>query len=167
MAERYIIYSPLRKEYGTDGCFLCDISLHPENDTENYVIYRDERCFILMNRYPYSPGHFMIVPHSHTSMVYELDPAVWLHIAPLISNGIELLQKGFGAQGVNMGINQGNASGVGLSSHLHLHFVPRWKNDTNFMTTVANVRVFSSDFKKIFMEMKKLAKQYFKNQNKK
>jgi len=115
-----------------------------------------------MNLYPYAPGHFMIVPHSHTNMVFELETAVWLHIAAMASRGIELLQKGFGAQGVNMGMNHGAASGAGLASHLHLHFVPRWEKDTNFMTSIANVRVYPTAFKENFKKMKKLAKEYFK-----
>ncbi|GHV05129.1 hydrolase [Campylobacterota bacterium] len=158
------LYAPWRTEYHgskRDGCVFCDISTNPENDAKNRVLYRDDRCFIVMNLYPYMPGHFMIVPHLHTDALEALEPAVWLHISRLAQNGVRLLKEYFGAKGVNIGMNLGIAGGAGIAEHIHLHLVPRWIGDTNFITALGDTRVFGHDFDAIYQKLLSKASEYF------
>jgi diadenosine tetraphosphate (Ap4A) HIT family hydrolase len=160
-----ILYAPWREEYVTnekiDGCVFCHISSHAEDDEKLYVLYRDKYCFIVMNRYPYTPGHFMIIPHTHTDKLEDLDEDTWLHISLLAQKGVKLLKEGFGAHGVNIGMNLGRAGGAGIEEHIHMHLVPRWERDTNFITAIGQNRVYSSDFEKIYKTIKGLISKYF------
>jgi len=159
-----VLYAPWRDEYVTqekiEGCVFCHISRHEEDDTKHHVLYRDEKCFIVMNRYPYTPGHFMIIPHRHTDKLETLESDVWLHMADLTQKGVRLLREGFGAQAVNIGMNLGAAAGAGIAEHIHLHLVPRWERDTNFITSIGETRVYSTDFEKIYKKIKSLVPQY-------
>ena len=159
-----ILYAPWRDEYVTnqkiEGCVFCHISLHVEDDESLHVLYRDEYCFIVMNKFPYTPGHFMIIPHTHTDKLEELDSDTWLHMSALAQKCVRLLKEGFGAQGVNIGMNLGKAGGAGIAEHIHMHLVPRWERDTNFITSIGETRVYSSDFIKIYETIKKLIPQY-------
>ncbi|MEA1955023.1 MAG: HIT domain-containing protein [Campylobacterota bacterium] len=159
-----ILYAPWRDEYVTgkkiDGCVFCHISLNNEEDSDLHVLYRDEYCFIVMNRYPYTPGHFMIIPHKHTDKLEELDSEVWLRMSSLAQKSVKMLKDGLNAHGVNIGMNLGIAGGAGIAEHIHMHLVPRWERDTNFMTSVANNRVHSTDFIKIYEKLKSLVPQY-------
>jgi len=160
-----ILYAPWRNEYvtgeKTEGCVFCHISTHPQDDESLHVLYRDEHCFIVMNRYPYTPGHFMIIPHRHTDALESLDQDVWLHMSALAQKGVRMFKEGFGTHGVNIGMNLGNAGGAGIAEHIHLHLVPRWEKDTNFITAIAHTRVYSTDFETIYRRLKELSKRYF------
>ena len=157
-----ILYAPWRDEYVTnkkiEGCVFCHISKN--DDADLHILHKDEHCFIVMNKYPYTPGHFMIIPHYHTDSLEELDPEVWLHITALAQKSVKLLKEGFGAQGVNIGMNLGKAGGAGIAEHIHLHLVPRWERDTNFISSVAQTRVYSTDFEKIYQKILHLIPQY-------
>lgn len=159
-----ILYAPWRDEYITkesvDGCIFCHISLHVEDETALHVLHRDKHCFIVMNRYPYTPGHFMIIPHLHTDKLEDLPSEVWLHMSSLAQKGVRLLKDGFGAHGVNIGMNLGKAGGAGIAEHIHMHLVPRWDRDTNFMTSIADTRVHSTDFIKVYEKIKSLIPKY-------
>lgn len=163
--ENDILYAPWRNDYVAgekiEGCVFCHISNRPEEDGSLHVLYRDEHCFVVMNRYPYTPGHFMIIPHCHTDALESLDPQTWLHMSVLAQKGVRLLKEGFGAHGVNLGMNLGKAGGAGIAEHIHLHLVPRWERDTNFITTTAHTRVYSTDFEKIYFRLKELSRGYF------
>lgn len=160
-----ILYAPWRTDYVSgekvEGCVFCHISTHAHEDENLHVLYRDEHCFIVMNRYPYTPGHFMIIPHHHTDSLEALDPAVWVHMSALAQRGVRLLKESFGAHGVNIGMNLGRAGGAGIAEHIHLHLVPRWERDTNFITSIGETRVYSTDFEKIYLRLKEEAKNYF------
>lgn len=153
------LYAPWRSKYvrGCDTeceCVFCDISKNPQNDEKNCVLYRDENCFVVMNLYPYSPGHFMIIPHYHTEFADELDSKIWQHITALAQKGVIALRKGMNAQGVNMGINIGSSAGAGIAEHMHLHLLPRWTKDHNFITVIGGARVYSVDFEEIYKKVK-------------
>lgn len=160
-----ILYAPWRTEYVSgekiEGCVFCHITEHPDLDEAHHVLYRDERCFIVMNRYPYTPGHFMIIPHHHTDALEALDPQTWLHMSTMAQRGVRLLKEFFGAQGVNIGMNLGRAGGAGIAEHIHMHVVPRWSGDTNFITSIAETRVYSTDFEKIYSKLKAVSAEYF------
>ncbi len=159
-----ILYAPWRTDYvtgeRTEGCVFCHISSHPEEDERSHVLYRDDDCFIVMNKYPYTPGHFMIIPHYHTNKLEELDSEVWLRMSALAQKGVRLLKESFGAQGVNIGMNLGRAGGAGIAEHVHMHLVPRWERDTNFITSIADTRVYSTDFEKIYQKIKAVIPEY-------
>ena len=161
---REILYAPWRSEYVTgekiEGCVFCHISSHGHDDDKLHVLYRDEKCFVVMNKYPYTPGHFMIIPHHHTDALEELDVQTWLHMSELAQKGVRMLKEGFGAHGVNLGMNLGSAGGAGIAEHIHLHLVPRWRGDTNFITSIGETRVYSSDFEKIYRKLKELLPAY-------
>ena len=157
-----ILYAPWRDEYVTnqkiEGCVFCHISTH--NDEDLGILYKDEYCFMVMNKYPYTPGHFMIIPHTHTDKLEELDSETWLHMSALAQKGVKLLKEGINAQGVNIGMNLGKAGGAGIAEHIHMHLVPRWERDTNFITSVAQTRVYSTDFERIYKKIKSLIPKY-------
>lgn len=162
---RDILYAPWRDEYvageEVEGCVFCNISNNPSNDEASHVLYRDEHCFVVMNRYPYTPAHFMIIPHLHTDKLEELSADTWLHMSELAQKSVRLLKDGFGAHGVNIGMNLGAAAGAGIAEHIHMHIVPRWQRDTNFITAIAQNRVYSTDFEKIYKKIKGLVKEYY------
>jgi len=159
-----ILYAPWRDDYVTgekiEGCVFCHISKNSADDEKLHTLYRDEHCFIVMNRYPYTPGHFMIIPHLHTDKLEELPAESWLHMSGLAQKCVKLLKEGLNAKGVNLGMNLGKAGGAGIAEHIHLHLVPRWEGDTNFITSIANTRVYSTDFEKIFHKIKDLIPKY-------
>ena len=159
-----ILYAPWRDEYVTndkiEGCVFCHISTNADKDSDLHVLYRDEYCFIVMNKYPYTPGHFMIIPHHHTDKLEELNSDTWLHMSALAQKGVRLLKEGFGAHGVNIGMNLGASAGAGIAEHIHMHLVPRFNRDTNFITSIGQNRVYSTDFEKIYQKIKSLVPKY-------
>jgi diadenosine tetraphosphate (Ap4A) HIT family hydrolase len=162
------LYAPWRTDYVSsqkvkiEGCVFCHITNNPSKAEELGVLYTNKDFFIVMNKYPYSPGHIMIIPHFHTDKLEELDPATWAKMTLFAQKGVSLLKDVLNAQGVNLGMNLGQISGAGIAEHIHLHLVPRWMGDTNFITTIANTRVYSSDFNKIYKRLKEEAPKYFK-----
>lgn len=157
------MYAPWREVYFTekvDGCVFCNITKHAELDEKHHVLYRDQYCFIVMNRYPYSPGHIMVIPHKHTDAIEELDTQTWLHVSLVVQQCVKMLKEGFGAQGVNIGMNLGKSGGAGIAEHVHYHLVPRWIGDTNFITTIGGHRVYGSDFDAIYKRLKGLIEKY-------
>jgi ATP adenylyltransferase len=131
------IRAPAEKE-----CFLCRIVREgPEKDAENLVVHRGLTCILLLNRYPYSGGHLLAVPLRHEGKLDALLPAEMLEMMELTCLGERLLERVAQPQGFNVGLNQGAAAGAGLKDHLHVHVVPRWEGDTNFMPVVGGVRV--------------------------
>jgi len=159
-----ILYAPWRDEYVThekvEGCVFCHIVKEVDEDEKLHVLYRDEHCFMVMNKYPYTPGHFMIIPNMHTDKLEELPSETWLHMSALAQKSVRLLKEGFGAKGVNIGMNLGAPAGAGIAEHIHMHFVPRWERDTNFITSIAQTRVYSTDFEKIYHKIKNLIPKY-------
>ncbi|MBT3280505.1 MAG: HIT domain-containing protein [Campylobacteraceae bacterium] len=160
------LYSPWRSEYvsthkNIDGCVFCHITNNPDDSEDLGVLYRDEYCFIVMNKYPYSPGHFMVIPHLHTDKLEDLDPEIWAHMTKLAQNGVSLLKDVLNAQGVNLGMNLGQVGGAGIAEHIHFHAVPRWMGDTNFITSIGDTRIFSTDFEKIYKRLLEEAPKYF------
>ncbi|MEF3192575.1 MAG: HIT domain-containing protein [Campylobacterales bacterium] len=155
------LYAPWRTEYISGaqqhkGCVFCEIAAHPERDRENHLLFRRSGLFGVMNRYPYTPGHFMIIPDLHCANLEELPEETWLAMCALARVGVKLLKEGFGAHGVNVGLNLGHAGGAGIAEHLHLHLVPRFERDTNFMTAIGETRVYSTDFEVVYEKIYKL-----------
>ena len=157
------LYSPNRDKYfeqEVDGCVFCNI-LNDKNDKDNFVLFRDTLCFGVMNIYPYNPAHFMIIPNTHIDNIENLDNEVWLQISLHVKNGVKMLKDEFKAKGVNIGMNLGDDAGAGISEHVHFHIVPRWSKDTNFITTIGELRVIPTDLEKLYNSMKEVIPKYF------
>jgi diadenosine tetraphosphate (Ap4A) HIT family hydrolase len=159
------LYAPWRTEYVSgekiEGCVFCHIVQNGDKDEELGVLHREDDFFIVMNKYPYSPGHFMIIPNLHTDKLEELNPETWMKMNKYAQQGVKLLKDVLNAQGVNLGMNLGKVGGAGIAEHIHLHLVPRWMGDTNFITSVGDTRVYSTDFEKIYKRLKEKANKYF------
>jgi len=158
------IYAPWRFEYVTDekpeGCAFCYISENIDNELLQ-VIFSDELCYVVMNKYPYSPGHIMVIPHYHTDKIEELQSNVWQCMSLRVQQGVLMLKEVMPCEGVNIGMNLGEIAGAGIAQHVHYHLLPRWRGDTNFISTIGNTRVFPRDFQEIFEKLKARAYEYF------
>ena len=124
------------------SCLFCE-KAKSKSDAKDLLISRGRHAYSLLNLYPYNSGHAMVVPYRHVGEVGELTPEEWLDLWRLASDLLRRMKKVFSPQGFNLGINLGRAAGAGIPSHLHLHVVPRWFGDTNFMSTVGDTRVIS------------------------
>jgi len=123
-----------------DGCIFC-IAQEREDSAENLIVHRGERAYVILNRYPYTSGHLMVVPFEHKATLEELDPRTRAEMMELTTRCMTLLRKVYNPQAFNMGANIGEAAGAGVKEHVHIHIVPRWKGDTNFMSTLGVSRV--------------------------
>jgi len=137
---------------GPSGCIFCD---YPEGGVshETYVVHVERHAFVLLNRYPYSSGHVMVVPRLHTSDVAQVPPEMWRDSAALLARTADIVRASFGSHGLNLGMNIGSAGGAGIKDHLHWHVVPRWRGDTNFMTTVGESRVIVASLEHTWQRM--------------
>ncbi|HEX9092008.1 MAG TPA: HIT domain-containing protein [Anaerolineales bacterium] len=123
-----------------EGCIFCE-GLKQVDGPENLIVYRGPKAFVMLNRFPYTSGHLMIVPYEHKPSLELLEASSRADIMDLSARAIEVLNTLYSPQGYNLGMNIGNAAGAGISEHVHLHVVPRWVGDTNFMSAVAQTRV--------------------------
>ncbi len=159
------LYAPWRFEYVTEekieGCVFCNASQKVEEDDKLGVIFRDKNCYVVMNKYPYSPGHLMVIPHVHTDNIETLSDDIWISMSLRVKQATKMLKEVMPAEGVNVGMNLGKAAGAGIEQHVHYHIVPRWLGDTNFISTIGNTRVYPVDFDKIFNKLKEEAIKYF------
>lgn len=122
------------------GCIFCDFPKESA-DATRYIVYRSEYAYIILNAFPYSNGHLMVVPYQHTATLDSLSEAEMLDIMRLNRLGVSLLKQVFKPHGFNLGVNMGTVAGAGIAEHIHWHIVPRWNGDTNFMPVLADVRV--------------------------
>jgi ATP adenylyltransferase len=138
------LWAPWRLEYVAaadeqEGCIFC--LADAGGDEERLVIHRGERCFVLLNKFPYASGHLMIAPRRHVGEFTELTDGEALELHRLVGQGLAALAETFVPQGYNIGWNLGRIAGAGVVDHVHCHVVPRWAGDTNFMPVLADVRV--------------------------
>ena len=133
-------YAYVNKEKPPDGCLFCEKARSKE-DRENYVIYRGERNFILLNIYPYNNGHVMIAPYQHAARLEEVDEETVAEMMRLARRMESVLQRVYHPEGMNLGMNIGACAGAGVAGHIHMHVLPRWIGDVSFMTTIGETRV--------------------------
>jgi ATP adenylyltransferase len=110
-------------------------------DAAEHVLYRGPHCFVVLNRYPYSNGHLLVVPYSHVGALAQLADEVLLDLIQTVCAAQSVLRKASGPQGFNVGINEGHAAGAGIEAHIHVHIVPRWEGDANYLTVIGETRV--------------------------
>jgi ATP adenylyltransferase len=143
----YRIWAPWRLAYVTDAskdnqdeCIFCAKPAEGD-DEENLIVHRGKRCFVILNLFPYTNGHLMVSPYEHTGKLQDLEPATVAEIMGLAQHSMRLLEQVYEPHGFNVGVNQGRIAGAGVEGHIHLHIVPRWGGDTNFMPVIADTRV--------------------------
>ncbi len=143
----------LRPDHGRaargTGCIFCDMPAE-KRDAENLIVRRGERAFVILNLYPYNNGHLMVVPFAHAPSLEQLDTPTLTEIMLLTNEGLATLRKVYSPHAFNLGVNIGAAAGAGIAEHVHMHVVPRWTGDTNYMATVAGTRVIPEDLRETY-----------------
>ena len=139
-----VLFAPWRYEYlvaeKSTGCIFCEAAAST-NEEESLIVHRGRRVFVLLNRYPYTNGHLMVAPYDHLSRPSQSDPETLTELMATVARGEKILSETYRTDGLNIGANLGSAAGAGVEDHYHVHLVPRWNGDTNFMTVAGGVRV--------------------------
>ena len=143
------LWTPWRYNYVTEGerpsgCVFCNAAGTP-SDRENLIVHRAEHNFVILNRFPYTNGHVMIVPYAHVSSLAALTEEALLEMMRLAREAERQLRQIYRPDGLNIGLNLGRSAGAGIADHLHMHVLPRWAGDTNFMTVTGETRVLPED----------------------
>jgi ATP adenylyltransferase len=144
------LYAPWRSAYlmgePAQGCLFCVLAgARPEDNRAHFVLDRGRGWFVVINRYPYTTGHLMVVLNRHIEKMSDLTPEEGAEMVRLLSRCERAIARAYGPDGVNVGANLGRSAGAGIVGHLHVHLVPRWHGDTNFMSAVGETRVVSED----------------------
>ncbi len=159
-----ILYAPWRSPYSasidatkkekakSDECVFCNHA-NKKNDTKNFILARYKYCYAVLNKYPYNAGHLMVIPYDHVKDLQSLEQSARHEIMDATNTCIQIVQKKLECKGINVGLNLGSASGAGIPSHLHMHILPRWEGDTNFLPTLANTKVVSFDLKELYQKL--------------
>jgi ATP adenylyltransferase len=141
------IWAPWRLAYVTDAakdsepeCIFCTKPAAGD-DEANLIVHRGERCFVILNLFPYTNGHLMVAPFEHVATLPEVDPETMAELMALTQESMRVLEDAYAPHGYNVGVNQGRVAGAGVEHHIHLHVVPRWDGDTNFMPVLGDARV--------------------------
>jgi ATP adenylyltransferase len=140
-----------RKE---EGCIFCRAA-KPGDDSAHHVLHRGERCFVMLNAYPYNSGHLMVAPHRHVPSLEDLDADELLEIMTLTQRSLGALRETYGPDGFNLGVNEGEIAGAGFADHLHMHVVPRWAADNNFMAVTGDTRVLPQSLDDSYAALRK------------
>jgi ATP adenylyltransferase len=154
------LWSPWRMKYMMNSekvdisCIFCH-ALAQADGPENQIVMRGKSAFVILNRYPYTTGHIMIVPYAHTDTIEKLDSETRTEIMELISEMVACLRELYNPQAFNIGANIGSAAGAGVADHIHFHVVPRWAGDTNFMSTIGETRVLPEELIDTYWRVRK------------
>jgi ATP adenylyltransferase len=145
------IAAPWRREYvrkvlKMKECVFCR-ALELNNDKETYILHRGKHNFILLNKFPYTPGHLMIAPYVHMDSFEKAERDSAIEIADLLKLSLRVLRKKYNPQGFNVGMNIGKSAGAGVADHYHLHVIPRWEGDSNFMPLICDTKMTIEDLK--------------------
>ena len=152
------LWSPWRMTYienhgQEEGCVFCTAQTKPDG-LENLIIFRGERAFVILNRYPYTSGHLMVVACEHKPSFEDLDTATRAEMMELTTHSMKVLRAIYRPQAFNIGANVGEVAGAGIVDHIHLHVVPRWAGDTSFMSTLAGTRVLPETLEETYRRVR-------------
>lgn len=143
------LYAPWRSVYlmgePAQGCLFCNFAADSSRDRANFMLERGETFFAVINRYPYTTGHVMVVSMRHVEKVSDLTGPEGAEMVHLLARCERAIARAYGPDGINVGANLGRSAGAGIVGHFHMHMVPRWQGDTNFMSAVGETRVVSED----------------------
>lgn len=161
-----VLWSPWRYDYikgnetsapsPKDWCVFCLILENSASDEEKYILHRAEFNFVILNIYPYTSGHLMIVPYSHTAEIADLPTNVSNEFMDLTKKCQSAIKEIYQPDGLNLGMNLGKAAGAGVAGHLHLHLLPRWVGDVNFMTAIGQTRTIPESLQTTYDKLKKM-----------
>ena len=172
MTERENLWAPWRIGYiqgldkedssaeEKDGCFICRNLKAPEDDDKNLVLWRTKKSIVILNRYPYNNGHLLIAPARHIPDLNEADKDENLEMIQLIRESQKALSLAIKPHGFNVGMNFGRCAGAGLPGHLHIHVVPRWNGDTNFMAVCSGTDVISQSLTELLKLLKRISAEH-------
>jgi len=157
------IYSPWRKEYfdrdkNNPACVFCEAAKQPDNP-ENLIIFRGKLAFVILNRFPYTSGHLMVVPYLHSKDLADLPDDTLLEMMQLTQRAVSVLGQEYQPQGFNIGMNLGAVAGAGITEHLHMHVVPRWQGDANFVSVIGQTRVLPETLEETYYRMREAWKK--------
>ena len=151
------LWAPWRIEYiqmpTESGCILCQ-KPRENKDEANFVLYRGQHSFIIMNAFPYNPGHLMVAPYRHVANLQDLRDEEAMELFTIVKKGLGLLKEVIKPTGFNVGLNLGKVAGAGIAEHLHTHIVPRWQGDTNFMPVLSDTKVISEAVGDMYRKLK-------------
>ena len=156
------LWSPWRSEYIANSspdklrnspCIFCEAQQDPAHDSENTILYRGTHNFVILNRYPYISGHLMIAPYAHVGDLSSAQKEVTDEMMDLVKRCQRALMEVYQPQGFNVGMNLGRVAGAGVADHIHMHILPRWGGDTNFMSTVGDTRVLPEDLQTTYRKL--------------
>jgi ATP adenylyltransferase len=150
------LWAPWRMKFvekQTDGCVFCSVQKE-KADSENLIVFRGTEAFVILNRYPYTSGHLLVVANPHRGTLEELDPEIRTEMMELATKAMQVLRKVYAPEAFNLGANIGAAAGAGIAGHVHLHVVPRWGGDTNFMSVLAETRVLPEELQETYRRIK-------------
>jgi len=154
------LWAPWRMKYikeGIDkpasGCIFCSKPAESD-DRGNLILYRGQKAFVMENAFPYNNGHLMVIPYRHTSSIDDIDADAAAEVWSLLAKSRRALSKAFNPDGFNIGINLGRAAGAGIDQHLHIHIVPRWSGDVNYMSVIAETKVISQSLQEAYDALK-------------
>jgi ATP adenylyltransferase len=134
-------------------CLFCEAA-RSDQDKDNLVVYRARHNFVILNRYPYTSGHLMIAPYDHVSRMNDASQAAVEEIMHLTRRAETVLEQGYRPDGINLGMNLGRAAGAGIAEHIHMHVLPRWTGDANFMSTLAETRIIPEALEETYSKLK-------------
>jgi ATP adenylyltransferase len=152
-----ILYSPWRINYilskKDKECIFC---LKPQaaEDEKNFIVFRSQYCYVILNVYPYNNGHIMVVPNRHVSFLGDLEGKELNDLFETVQLSEKVLIKTYKPEGLNIGLNLGKSGGAGIEDHIHVHLVPRWQGDANYMSVVGGVRVIPESFEQAYKQIK-------------
>jgi len=162
--ERQNLWAPWRIKYiqglsGHSECFLCDVLATPEKDRENLVLWRTKHALVVFNKYPYNNGHLLIAPTRHVGDFDSSSDEEMLAIIKLVRQCQQVLQIAVKPHGFNVGMNFGRCAGAGLPEHVHVHVVPRWNGDTNYMHVCSNTDVISQGLTELYDQLAEISQR--------
>ena len=159
------LYAPWREKYATridgekrehishDACVFC-LQFEAGEDEKYFILRRFPNTFVMLNLYPYNGGHLLVLPYKHTDSLSQLSPAIRAEIMEVVNQSIIVLSEELEAQGFNVGLNLARAAGAGIPSHVHMHILPRWIGDTNFLVTLADTKQISVDLYALYTKLR-------------
>jgi ATP adenylyltransferase len=157
------LWTPWRSTYMKEkrdraGCVFC-VAADSANDEDSLIVHRAHLNFVILNRYPYTSGHLMIAPYQHVSRLQQADDETVEEMMRLARLSERLIEQSYQPQGINIGMNLGEAAGAGIEQHIHLHVLPRWFGDANFMTSVSQTRIIPEELSITFSKLSQAFKQ--------
>jgi len=151
------VYAPWRSRYFTmdreEGCLFCRVTSE-KDDALVGILHRGEHWYVILNTFPYTNGHLMVVANRHAGNIADITPDEGAELIELLARCEKALDRAYRPDGMNIGVNRGSSGGAGIVGHLHFHIVPRWSGDTNFMTSLAETRVVSEDLEESYRKLK-------------